>query len=171
MDSSKLQDYLESGEKYSDSSEIYNAIVTYLTDRVQTDTSFDKLIYQYMIKAGTVTGSELCRIIYEQGVLEWDETQYNNLASGATGAYDFLRSKIQSLEITPGQLGLEPCSGSVVITIRITVMCWHVFPIRDMTITGSAMRWIQITTPGFPWIFPVPSLTRPHSRQLLRVPL
>ena len=31
----KLQDYLESGEKYSDSSEIYNAIVTYLTDRVQ----------------------------------------------------------------------------------------------------------------------------------------
>ena len=57
VDSSKLQDYLESGEKYSDSSEIYNAIVTYLTDRVQTDTSFDKLIYQYMIKAGTVTGS------------------------------------------------------------------------------------------------------------------
>lgn len=116
VDSSKLQDYLESGEKYSDSSEIYNAIVTYLTDRVQTDTSFDKLIYQYMIKAGTVTGSELCRILYEQGVLEWDETQYNNLASGATGAYDFLRSKIQFLEITPGQLGLEPCSGSVVIT-------------------------------------------------------
>ena len=46
---------------------------------MQTDTSFDKLIYQYMIKAGTVTGSELCRILYEQGVLEWDETQYNNL--------------------------------------------------------------------------------------------
>ena len=75
VDSSKLQDYLESGEKYSDSSEIYNAIVTYLTDRVQTDTSFDKLIYQYMIKAGTVTGSELCRILYEQGVLESSEAE------------------------------------------------------------------------------------------------
>ena len=63
-----------------------------------------------------MTGRELCMILYEQGVLPMDETQYNNLASGATGAYDFLRGKLQTLEITPGQLGLEPCRGSVVIT-------------------------------------------------------
>lgn len=116
VDASKLQAYLSSEGNYSDSSEVYSAMISYVTDRLSSSTDFDKLIYQYMIKAGTVTGRELCMILYEQGVLPMDETQYNNLASGATGAYDFLRSKIQSLEITPGQLGLEPCRGSVVIT-------------------------------------------------------
>ena len=38
------------------------------------------------------------------------------LKAGNVGAYDFMRSKIQSLEITPGQLGLEPCTGSLVAT-------------------------------------------------------
>lgn len=116
VDASKLQDYLSSEGNYSDSSEVYNAMISYVTDRLRNSTDFDKLVYQYMTKAGTVTGRELCMILYEQRVLPMDETQYNNLASGATGAYDFLRSKIQSLEITPGQLGLEPCRGSVVIT-------------------------------------------------------
>ncbi len=116
VDASKLQDYLSSEGNYSDSAEVYSAMVSYVTDRLQNSTDFDKLIYQYMIKAGTVTGRELCMILYEQGVLPMDETQYNNLASGATGAYDFLRGKLQTLEITPGQLGLEPCRGSVVIT-------------------------------------------------------
>ena len=31
-------------------------------------------------------------------------------------AYDFMYSKIEDLEITPGQLGLEPSTGSVVVT-------------------------------------------------------
>ena len=55
-------------------------------------------------------------ILYEQNILNYDESQYNALASGATTAYDFMRGKIQTLEITPGQLGLEPCTGSFVMT-------------------------------------------------------
>lgn len=116
VDASKLQDYLPSEGNYSDSSEVYNAMISYVMDALSNSTAFDKLIYQYMIKSGTVSGRELCMILYEQGVLPMDESQYNNLASGATGAYEFLRSKIQTLEITPGMLGLEPCRGSVVIT-------------------------------------------------------
>ena len=69
-----------------------------------------------MIKAGSITGRELCMILYEQNILNYDESQYNALASGATTAYDFMRGKIQTLEITPGQLGLEPCTGSFVMT-------------------------------------------------------
>lgn len=116
VDASKLQNYLSADSKYSDSAEVYNAMISYVKDTLSNSETFDKLIYQYMIKAGTVSGRELCMILYEQGVLPMDETQYNNLASGAVGAYDFLRGKIQTLEITPGQLGLEPCRGSVVIT-------------------------------------------------------
>ena len=85
-----------------------------------------------MIKAGSITGRELCMILYEQNILNYDESQYNALASGATTAYDFMRGKIQTLEITPGQLGLEPCTGS--------------FVIRDMTITDLQTIWTQLIT-------------------------
>lgn len=116
IDASKLQKYVSADSPYSDSAELYNGVLAYLQDRLRTDNGFDKLIYQYMIKAGTVSGQELCMILYEQGVLPFDEGQYNALASGAVRAYDFLRGKIETLEITPGQLGLEPCTGSVIVT-------------------------------------------------------
>ena len=116
IDTSKLQNYTSNGGKYSDSSETFQAIISYLNEHLKSDNSFDKLIYKYMIKAGSITGRELCMILYEQNILNYDESQYNALASGATTAYDFMRGKIQILEITPGQLGLEPCTGSFVMT-------------------------------------------------------
>ena len=116
IDSSKLQDYVSTDGKYSSAGELYSGLVSYVQDALLNSSSFDKLVYQYMIKAGSITGTQMCMMLYEQGVLAFDEEQYNSLASGATSAYDFLRSKIQSLELTPGQLGLEPCTGSVVIT-------------------------------------------------------
>ena len=116
IDSSKLQNYIESKGKYSDASELYNAMVSYVADTLNSDQGFDKLVYQYMIKSGAISGREICMILYEQNILPFDEGQYNALASGAVGAYDFLRGKIETLEITPGQLGLEPCTGSLVMT-------------------------------------------------------
>ena len=41
---------------------------------------------------------------------------YASLVSGATSAYDFMINKINNLEITPGQLALDPCSASCVVT-------------------------------------------------------
>ncbi|MDO4311857.1 MAG: penicillin-binding transpeptidase domain-containing protein [Eubacteriales bacterium] len=116
IDSSRLQDYIEGDTRYSDAAEIYQAMISYVQDRLQSDNTFDKLIYRYMIKAGSVSGREIALILYEQGVLPFDEGQYNALDSGSLGAYDFIRGKIETLDITPGQLGLEPCTGSVVIT-------------------------------------------------------
>ena len=55
-------------------------------------------------------------MLYEQEVLPNDDEQYESLMSGRTGAYDFIREKIRTLEITPGQLALEPCTGSMVVT-------------------------------------------------------
>lgn len=116
IDVSKLQNHLKSEDTYSNADEIYNALVAFVADHLASDSTFDKLVYRYMIKAGTITGRDLCMTLYEQEILEYDEAQYNALASGAVGAYDFLRGKIQTLDITPGQLGLEPCTGSLVMT-------------------------------------------------------
>ena len=116
IEASKPKDYVPSKETYSNTGELYAAMVSFVIDYLQNDRGFDKLIYQYMIKAGAVTGRDICLMLYEQNILTYDEVQYNNLASGAVGAYDFIRGKIQTLEITPGQLALEPCTGSLVMT-------------------------------------------------------
>ena len=114
VDTAKLKQYVEDESSYSDLNQVYQGMVSYIAEALSKDSEFDKLIYRYMIKTGRITGSQVCMILYEQHVLEYDETQYNNLASGAVGPYDFIRGKLETLEITPGQLGLEPCTGSLV---------------------------------------------------------
>ena len=115
VDTSLLSDYISS-ERYSDASEIYQAILKYLEDYLDSSTDFDKLLYKYLIKSGGVSGAQICAIVYEQGVLPMDEGSYNGLRSGSVDSFRWLTSKISSLEITPGQLALEPCTGSVVIS-------------------------------------------------------
>lgn len=115
VDTSLLADYIFS-DKYSDASEIYQAIVSYLEEYLSSNDAFDKLIYKYMIKAGYISGSQICAIAYEQGVLPMEEAVYNGLRDGSTDSYTWLYEKIQTLEITPGQLGLEPCTGSAVVS-------------------------------------------------------
>ena len=115
IDTSKLSDYV-SAEKYSDSAEIYQGILAFLQDYLDSDVNFDKLLYKYLIKSGSITGGQICAMVYEQGVLPMDEGTYNGLISGSVDSYGWLYQKIQSLEITPGQLALEPCTGSAVVS-------------------------------------------------------
>lgn len=103
-------------EKYSDLNEIYGQILTYLEQTLPSDSTFEKLVYRYMIKANELKGKDICRILYEQNVIAFDEGQYQGLESGQIDPYSFLVGKISSLEITPAQLALEPCSGSAVVT-------------------------------------------------------
>lgn len=102
--------------EYLDSSEVYSALADYLTESLSDDEGFSKIIYKYMLQSDMISGTQLCLLLYDQGVLEADETTYNALASGSMRAYDFMNNKISNLEITPAQLALDPCSGSVVIT-------------------------------------------------------
>ena len=111
IDTSKL-----GNSAYSSSEEIYQALLTYLEDYLDNDSNFDKLLYKYLIKSGSITGTQICAIVYEQGVLPMDEETYNGLIAGSVDSYEWLREKIRTLEITPGQLGLEPGSGGIVVT-------------------------------------------------------
>lgn len=116
IDTSVLQNYMSTDAKYSDASEIYQAILTFTLDHLKTDDAFAKLVYRYMIKDGTISGTELSLALFEQNVLARDEASINGLLDGSLSSYDFIRAKIQSLELTPGSLGLEPCTGSIVMT-------------------------------------------------------
>ena len=115
VDTSILGKYI-STEKYSDASEVYQAMLKYLEEYLKSDMNFDKLLYKYLIKSGSVTGTQICAITYEQGVLPMDEDTYQGLCAGSVDSFEWLKSKISSLEITPGQLALEPCTGSAVVS-------------------------------------------------------
>lgn len=115
IDASVVQKYLHKDGKYSDSEQLYEGILQYIEDYLKSDSNFEKLLYRYMIKDGTLSGNMICILLYDQEVLTYDKTEYNKLVSGYS-AYQFIRRKIESLEIRPGQLGVEPSTGSVVVT-------------------------------------------------------
>lgn len=101
---------------YYDNDEWYSMLVEYVLDYFQDDKEFEKKIYRTLIFTKKLTGTEICLLLFEQGVLEYNEEDVRNLKNGRVSAYSFMLEKLTNLEITPAQLALEPCSGSVVIT-------------------------------------------------------
>ena len=107
---------LDVKNSYMNSEEIYQVVVDYISSKLATDSNFHTMLYKYVILNDVVTGREVCLLLYDQGILEYDKETVGKLRSGAYSAYSFMMDKIKNLEITPGQLALEPCSAGCVIT-------------------------------------------------------
>lgn len=101
--------------KYSGSDEIYEQLVSHIYNSLSSDNGFSKQIYKYLVKSGSISGNQICLALFDQGVLPADEGQYQSLLGGAS-AFDFIREQIRLLKITPAQIALDPCSGSMVLT-------------------------------------------------------
>ena len=102
---------------YLDSQEIYNALVDYIAETLAKDAKFGEMLYRFMLQDDMLTGRETALLLYDQGVLDsTTDEDYTKLISGAMSAYDFFITKIKKLEITPGMLALEPCSGGILVT-------------------------------------------------------
>ena len=102
---------------YYDTDEIYNVLTEYILKEFENNTSFDKLVFKYMIISGELTGSQVINLLYDQGILNMaTDADYSNYKAGVMGSYDFICKKIKNLEITPAMLALDPCSGSIVVT-------------------------------------------------------
>lgn len=109
------QDAFKLQESYSTSSDLQNVLNEWLREQLPIDEEFQKLIYEQLIREGNIDVRQICRALYEQGILEMDE-MYRELLSGETSVYDFLRDKISTIQITPAELALDPCTGSSVVT-------------------------------------------------------
>ena len=107
---------LNIGDEYLSTEEIYKILLQNIFDNISSDTQFNKIIYKNLIFDQTISGTEVCVILFSQGFLKKDDTSYRNLLNGTLSPYNFIRSKIKKLEITPANLALDPCSGSMVIT-------------------------------------------------------
>ncbi|MCI8483550.1 MAG: peptidoglycan glycosyltransferase [Lachnospiraceae bacterium] len=101
--------------KYSDSTEIYDALVNYVIEELKTDREFTKKIYKHMINQELISGTQICLLLFEQNILQENQEDLFALQSGSVSAYNFIRDKIKKLEITPAQLALDPCTASCVM--------------------------------------------------------
>lgn len=107
---------ISSGEDaYLSSDDIYQQLADYISNYLSTDTDFGKMLFKYMLLDDVITGKDVCYLLYDQGVLEMDD-RYNQLQAGLIDAATLIQTAIRELLITPAQLALQPCSGSIVIT-------------------------------------------------------
>ena len=102
--------------KYADSEKIYEHMLDCIFEILDYTSEFQKKLYKYMLLSDKITGKQVCKILCEQGLIEIDETDVELLYKGKISPYNFMVKRISLMEITPAQLALDPCTGSVVIT-------------------------------------------------------
>jgi penicillin-binding protein 2 len=106
---------MESSEKYMTLENSRRLTEEMILDSLKKDSGFDLLIFQAMLTEGTLTGEDVEKLLYEQGILSKEDPDYALLTNGQLNAWQFIRNKIKNLEITPAQLALNPRSGSAVV--------------------------------------------------------
>lgn len=109
-------EYLKLDEAYSDSTEIYNAIVDIIMDELSNDSAFDRILYKYLIKGDMIKARTICNILLDQHAVYLTPDEEVEWNSGRETPFTFITNRIKNLDITPAQLALEPYSGSCVIT-------------------------------------------------------
>lgn len=107
---------LELDDKYSDSAEIYEKLMDYIIGAVDRNTEFQKKFYKYMLLSDVINGRQVCSILCEQRLIDIPAADEEAVISGKMTAYQFMKNRIDNLDITPAQLALDPCNASVVIT-------------------------------------------------------
>lgn len=107
---------LDLKNRYSDSGEVFAALESYILDSLQDDDGFIREIFKYMMLADGISGEQVCRILMEQGAVKVPAAERAQFESGGETAYQFMQNRIANLDITPAQLALDPCTGSMVIT-------------------------------------------------------
>lgn len=107
---------LEIGDEYHSVGELYDKLIKYVENILKSDDTFNKKIYRSLVFSYKLTGTEICLLLFDQGVLEYNENDINRLNNGVISSYQFMLNKLKSLEITPAMLALDPFSASVVVT-------------------------------------------------------
>ncbi|MBD5542978.1 MAG: penicillin-binding protein [Lachnospiraceae bacterium] len=112
IDITKLK--LES--KYSDADEVYEKLLDYIEEDLKTNMKFFKKVYKYMIQENSLSGRDVCLLLFEQKIIDGTDEDKEAVSTGRISPYTFMLDKIKNLDITPAQLALDPCSGSMVVT-------------------------------------------------------
>ena len=102
-------------DKYNTADEIYHVLSEQILEDLKNDDTFCKKMFRYLILEGRITNMEICGLLYEQEIFPERDEDYERLTNGSMDAFEFIQKKIQTREITPAQLALDPCSASAVV--------------------------------------------------------
>lgn len=135
-------DALNIGEYYI-TDEIYEILMNRIFELLNEDTAYTKKILRNMIFKKELAGKDVCLLLFDQSVLEYNDEDYRRLTNGRISAYDFMRQKIENVEITPAQLALEPCGASLVVTDVNTgdMVAMVTYPSYDNNKLANKIDW------------------------------
>ncbi len=102
--------------QYADSEEIFEHVIKQTIAKLADDADFKTRLYKYLLLDGYISGTQVCDILLEQDAIKIDEEELSLWQRGGETAYTFMLNRVSNLDITPAQLALDPCTGSMVIT-------------------------------------------------------
>lgn len=106
---------VEIDDKYSDSDEIYDVLLDYIIAMLDRNTEFQKKFYKYMLLSDVISGKQVCMILCEQRQIEVPPEDESGLYGNRLSPYQFMKNRIDNIDITPAQLALDPCNASCVV--------------------------------------------------------
>lgn len=109
-------DSLELETDYSESGEIFDAMVRIVSETLDTDILFEKQMFKYIVKNDNIKPRTILQCLIDQNVVKLSDEELASWNAGRISAYEFMIRRIENLEITPAQLALEPYAASMVIT-------------------------------------------------------
>lgn len=102
--------------RYYTEEELMRELNRFILEGLPENDNFHQQIYRHLVENGEISAEEICRILFEQGVISDTGGEYDALVSGQSDSYEFIRKLIRTLRLTPAQLALDPCTASCVIT-------------------------------------------------------
>lgn len=94
-------------------------ILAYDADIDVTDTedkTAAKQVLTNAVDSGSISYTTLIYVMIEQGVITADDNYKARIASGELTPFNVIIEKLQSGDLEPAETGLEPCTGSVVVS-------------------------------------------------------
>ncbi len=111
-----LDQYIYDLENETDMDKMISAILSIEFDNLRRNTEYKKCIYRYILEHHLYSDASFLYLMYEEGLLSNDDGSKEEVLSGNLSVLSCIIQKIQADEITPADLNLDPCSGSVVLT-------------------------------------------------------
>jgi len=65
---------------------------------------------------GTISYTTMIFVMIEQGVINADDNYKGRIISGELTPFNVIMDKLNSLDLTPAETGLDPCTGSIVVS-------------------------------------------------------
>ena len=102
--------------QYSSVEDAYRHLVDYVLKRLEDSVGFSKALYRMLVYDDVINRCDLALALYEQGVLEADSDYQRRLNQRDPDlAFSFMQDKLNSIEISPAQLALDPFSASATV--------------------------------------------------------